>query len=674
MARRALSSIPVLILAVSLCLALSASPARAYWPTDGRPVGTSGLQQMNPAMVGDGAGGALVFWTDDRSTSTLRLSMHHLLYTGFVDPALPVPGAQFSRIKTSGQGLTAVSDGAGGAIAVWQEQDSASTRQQVHALRVTGAGAVAAGWPDTGATVSAATVGSGASAPVAISDGVGGVIIAWQQTNTAGFGGLDVLVSRLGSSGSRASGWPAGGVLLCGLSANQYAPQIASDGAGGAIVTWLDLRGAAVGEITPIELYAQHVLSNGTVGWTANGVGVSTVANDVSDVALLPDGSGGVFASFSLASGGATNLYAQRLDNLGARQWGTSGVTVCSAAFDQSGSQLATDGSTGAVVTWCDGRSSGSTDIYAQRLNSAGVPQWTANGVLECGATDLQQLPKVVSDGASGAILAWVDFRTSTWDLYAQRINSSGAAQWAANGIPFCLSHNADYTAPITAITDGGGGALVSWLDRRSSTPGIYTARINASGITGPSPVTLGSLEARVAEGVVELSWSAYLSGAAEFQVLRSARADGPFRALDAQVRPAAGASGFRAQDRSAVPGRENFYQIGCRENGVWSYSGVVRVAVPAVAPGLTAVTPTPSRGPVRIDYALAGDRAARLEICDVVGRRVALLADGARGEGRHSAVWDGRLENGAQAAGGIYFARLLFGERMLTRRIVLLR
>jgi hypothetical protein len=46
----------------------------------------------------------------------------------------------------------------------------------------------------------------------------------------------------------------------------------------------------------------------------------------------------------------------------------------------------------------------------------------------------------IVSDNAGGAIIAWRDTRSVNWDVYAQRVNASGVAQWTANGVPLCAA------------------------------------------------------------------------------------------------------------------------------------------------------------------------------------------------------------------------------------------
>ena len=53
-----------------------------------------------------------------------------------------------------------------------------------------------------------------------------------------------------------------------------------------------------------------------------------------------------------------------------------------------------------------------------------------------CTATDSQSNAKLISDGSSGAIIIWSDYRSGTNPhIYAQRINSSGNVLWTADGV-----------------------------------------------------------------------------------------------------------------------------------------------------------------------------------------------------------------------------------------------
>jgi hypothetical protein len=90
-------------------------------------------------------------------------------------------------------------------------------------------------------------------------------------------------------------------------------------------------------------------------------------------------------------------------------------------------------------------------------------------------------------------------------------------------------------------------------------------------------------------------------------------------------------------------------------------------VAAPAGAgdPERPAVTrllapfPNPIRGAGTLRFELAEAAEARLEIFDLGGRRVALVAERRFEPGRYAFTWDGRGAAGTTAGAGLYFARL---------------
>ena len=64
-------------------------------------------------------------------------------------------------------------------------------------------------------------------------------------------------------------------------------------------------------------------------------------------------------------------------------QWAPNGFPAVNANGNQTDIQSIPDGVGGVILTWQDARTSGTgPGAYAQRLNAAGVPQWTPNGVL----------------------------------------------------------------------------------------------------------------------------------------------------------------------------------------------------------------------------------------------------------------------------------------------------
>ena len=335
-------------------------------------------------------------------------------------------------------------------------------------------GAVAA-WPtDPLVNVPLCTASGNQSDCVIASDGAGGAIITWHDSRS---GDSDIYAQRIAADGTPQ--WPANGLAVCDATDEQYNPTIVADGTGGAIVTWEDRRGGF-----KYDIYAQRISAGGVAEWTANGVALCTAGGHQDLPTIVADGAGGAIVTWMGLFGGNYDIYAQRISAAGAVQWAANGVALCTAAGHQYNPVLVSDGASGAIVTWRDQRTGGDytfSDTYAQRISAGGVVQWTPNGVAVCTATGPQQEPAITSDGAGGAIVIWFDDRSGNYDIYAQRISAGGAVQWTADGVPFCTS--AGEQAMPTIVADGAGGAIATWRDNRSGDGfDIYAQRMSAGG------------------------------------------------------------------------------------------------------------------------------------------------------------------------------------------------
>ena len=257
---------------------------------------------------------------------------------------------------------------------------------------------------------------------------------------------------------------------------HQIYPAIVEDGAGGAFIAWHDNRGANY------DIYVQRVSAAGAPLWTANGVLVCGAAADQANAQMVSDGAGGVIVTWHDYRLGSWDIYAQRFNPNGVAQWTANGVAVCQWPFDQPDPHLVPDGQGGAIIAWEDQRSIASSrfDVYAQRVNAAGVLQWpNSGGIPVCsGASGLRGTVRLVSDGAGGAIISWRDARGASNDIYAQRLNSAGTALWIGNGVQVAAAVTSE-TNP-TIASDGQGGAFITWQD--DGVQDIMIQRVNPSG------------------------------------------------------------------------------------------------------------------------------------------------------------------------------------------------
>jgi hypothetical protein len=88
----------------------------------------------------------------------------------------------------------------------------------------------------------------------------------------------------------------------------------------------------------------------------------------------------------------------------------------------------------------------------------------------------------------------------------------------------------------------------------------------------------------------------------------------------------------------------------------------------------LAANRPNPFRGNTLIPFSLPSEGTVELAIYDLRGRLVRTLVSGPRPVGSQAVSWDGRNGQGDRVASGVYYVRLLEGDRVLSRPVVLLR
>ncbi|MES2762746.1 MAG: T9SS type A sorting domain-containing protein [Bacteroidota bacterium] len=423
-----------------------------------------------------------------------------------------------------------VTDTKGGVVVSWDDKRTFTvTATDIYAQRIKKNGHEK--WLNNGIAICTYTGTQKSSA--LISSGIdGSAIITWEDNRAGNF---DIYAQKVDSSGNVL--WTTNGIAVCSKTTNQKNPKISSDNAGGAIIVWEDSLN------NYWDISAQRISSTGTLLWTTNGVNICNSPNAQNNPKIDVDGLGGAIITWQDKRNNADyDIYAQRIDNSGASLWTANGVVVCNAINTQNNPRIEPDGANGALIGWTDKRNAIDNNIYAQRVNAAGAVQWTANGVLVCGATNNQSAldikyigtaglmltwkddrttvnfnaiyaqivslaganqlasngilisngiksinPNVINDGTGGAILAWQDSTALGWDIKTQSINSTGVVQWTSGGVTVCNA--SDDQENVAQVTDGAGGAIYVWEDRRNtSNYDLYAHHLYSTG----TPILIG--------------------------------------------------------------------------------------------------------------------------------------------------------------------------------------
>ncbi len=447
------------------------APSRAAqgWsciPDSTVPVVIAAGNQWNVQMTSDGHNGAVVVWQDRRDGQGDKLYVQRISANGTMlweDGGIPLASTGGYQYYPQILG-----DGSGGAYIVWQDNRS-GVGYDIYLQHVSSAGQMllqADGLPLCLAT--------GHQYYPRIAAGPSGdVVVTWQDKRAGNF---DIYAQKVNVLGDLL--WTSNGILVCNTEFDQIEPVLVSDNSGGAIISWTDYRGAS----GFTDIYAQRIRWNGGAAWTANGVPVSQAPNNQWNPQIVSNGSAGALIVWQdRRSSFYDNVYAQRLDSNGTRNWTVDGLPLAPVEANQYYPRLTSDGVGGAVAAWQDNRGGADYDIYAQRFNAAGTMLWTANGKGVSTALDHQYYPQLVREGPS-FIVAWQDRRSGSYDVYAQRLDLAGAHRWKLNGEQLTNSPNDQYIPQLAG--DGLEGALVSWADFRlgSGATDIFANRIGSNG------------------------------------------------------------------------------------------------------------------------------------------------------------------------------------------------
>jgi hypothetical protein len=316
--------------------------------------------------------------------------------------------------------------------------------------------------------------------PALASDASGGAVMAWEDERD---GLADIYAQRLDAGGNPV--WQTDGITVCAAAEDQVDPWVGAVPGGGLVVAWEDKR-SGIGDI-----YMQRLYSNGVTAWPTDGIAVCTAPNEQANPRFVSAQAFSVIAVWEdkrFLGGNMTDIYAQRVTAAGNTPWITDGVSVCADSEWQYFPRLVPDGAGGAIVAWQDFRNHETNnqdyDIYAQRVDPNGTMAWTIDGISVCTAVGRQERMEMTSDGAGGAILTWADKRagSSNQDIYAQRLDGAGNTLWPDDGVTVCAA--ADNQNYPSLIPDGDQGAIIAWHDYRGPESDIYAQRVYSNGVT----------------------------------------------------------------------------------------------------------------------------------------------------------------------------------------------
>jgi len=735
----------------------SSGAVASGWPVNGLIVCNATGSQTDAALLGDGAGGAIVAWTDARGAN-LDIYATRVLGNATIAPGWPVNGVKLSTNDSSPvkDDVTPqlTSDGAGGAFAIWTLHYGAGD-DDIYGAHVNPSGTLL--W----ASILYGPLGL-QNQPALIADGSGGFFAGFQDNENT-FGVDRSKVYRFSSLGF--AQW---GPKAAGSGATQEDPfDFASDGAGGVYTVATDNFGGGI-----YGIGGNHYLANGSIdpGWST----WKTIAPDYSASqglgAAIPDGAGFLLTAFEDMQYGTPDLFVQRTGPFGIPYagWPAGGAALGAEPVNQFPSSMVSDGAGGAVVVFLDDRFNTDYLLYASRVlgNGAVAPGWASGGnpIELSGLVSISGsvVPQVVTDGNGGGLIAWSDSRGTSASgyagVFAQNIDRFGqlgdarpfitriadvpndqggevSLQWTASYLDANPSRTVvQYsiwrrvpggTASLPSVAAAAAanrpalrtsieqGQVVYWeyvkTEPARMLPG-YSVVVPTTSDSIPNGNPRTSLMVMAESSGATMFWSSPADSGYSVDNIPP-YAPAPFAGTYTSgstamhwrpddVPDLAGYRLYRGTSASFVPGPSSF--IASTSDTAYTdapggpyYYRLTAVDVHGNESSSTLLTPNgaldvndglprelafaapqpnPAHARTRFQFALPRETSVRLAIFDLGGRRVRVLDNGMETAGTHTATWDLRDDAGHAVNAGLYFARFEAEGRSFTRRVVAAR
>lgn len=499
------------------------------WSTaeEGGIVVCDAVNNQNKPKINDlSADLSVIVWEDER-----LLQQETDIYMQYVNSSgemLLTPNGQVVCDASASQITPRVKAADGAAYIIWADKRDSSQWDDIYMQKFNTAGGVE--WEANGRPV--AIAGQTKTGPRLTTDSVGGVYAIWMDERTASFPEVDIYLQHYDNQGDQT--FQDDGLLICDAENTQLSPLIRPDGSGGALMLWSDWRSGSQG------LYAQHVDETEGITLQENGVELyfGIDGNGVTPQSLYLGNNSTLLYWTDYRFGGSNPvIYGQIIDDsydvfdasngtiLGTQgiyqntphatligdhifldyktkdQWGNllqyyhifdlnlnllsdpAGTPVYVAAwqFNQEYSVLLTGEDDFVYLAYSDMRLF-DYEVYVQKYDQDGVPQWTDGGVqlAELGGTD-DIVKDIEAFPGGGCIVVWQGGSWEDQNVYAQAITSQGniADGWPSNGYEISGELN-NQTNPLSARTNDG--ILIAWKDSRNANADIFAQYVGFSG------------------------------------------------------------------------------------------------------------------------------------------------------------------------------------------------
>jgi hypothetical protein len=674
------------------------------WDASGVPLCTADFGQRAPRMVSDDNGGCYVVWDDARNGNAPHVDIYaqHLSSTGSQlwtlngKPICTSPNEQSgSLIKKAGNNL----------FINWMDMRDGSVGIYYQVLNTSGVNQ----FQENGIQVFWGLSGDAQLKQVNVLPRQNDALIVWQDTRFANLG-YQIFYQAINANGDvifETNGRPV--TTLSGYDQEKADFVVLPDDK--FVVVWEENRG------TNPRIYAQLIDAQGNRLWGDGGI---TVTNDTPQRQKDPKVSysnGYIYIGWSNLTNvntpdGPQQIYyirGQKLDLGGNRLWGPSGVLVSHMPPQNQLYECQLESIVDRYFVWTKTNVDMNSDFYltfnvwVKLINDTdglAATGWSEYGIATSSYSnyeDLKQyLPKAVLTD-SGLFVEWLDFRTdNTKNLYGQLISPTSEILWNPSGVAL-----ADYGREQDDCSIIGGNDI-TFIWKESVTGSNQDIAIQQYSLSGnPMWGNLGSFVvqrdstqsspalAKFADGKMIAVWEDFYAEDSDI-FMRVIESDGTMTgstfgdsvcgAIKIQQYPHIAIVRNNLVNNAIIvwsdgrpSGKTPIYGIYAQNYQTTSFNPDENQQVlnPII---LHQNYPNPFNPETKISFNLSTKSKVSLDIYNTKGQKIRTLLDENLGKGTHNAIWDGKDNNGINAASGVYIYRLKSGNTTQSKKMILMK
>ncbi len=418
-----------------------------------------------------------------------------------------------------------------------------------------------------------------------------------------------------------------------------------------------------------LGIRVQSFDGSGTPLWKQGGLELSNSPNSgqwVQSVLLADSSVLVVWVESNTTGPDSVRFLAQRLSTSGQLMFDSLGLEV---AVHPSGSgndaKLVAAPDTSAILVKDLKKS-----MFAQKITRSGMLAWSPNGITLSDTTVYGLTIDAVVTSQGDLIVTWLDDRDYSSpgvDVYAQRVNPAGVVQWSPRGV--AMSTHPDWKShPVVEML--GDTPVFGWVDFRPDSMGVYASMLRLDGTHMPLEL-LTFLGTALPEGN-RLSWTAR----GEEDLLsynvqrRSATHQNVWQFLGERIPH--GAPGVHDHEfiDAEPPDGVAEYRLACLQfDGSTRYSPVIEIQRASnVAPLTMTLYPNPVHDQITIELRSSTSIGATIVITDLLGREVRRFDNVS---GNRVLTWDLTNTQGRRVSPGLYSLSLVSDAALMTKLLI---